>query len=67
MKFKVTYTTVREFEIPENATDEEYDAMKGIIVAAIDATTVTPNDVKVERLDVLAEPLPEYKVNKDCD
>lgn len=67
MKFRVTYTAVREFEIPENATDEEYDTMKGIIVAAIDSTTVTPNDVKVERLDVPAEPQPKYEINKECD
>ena len=67
MKFRVTYTAVREFEIPENATDEEYDTMKAIIVASIDSTTVTPTDVKVKRLDVPAEPQPKYEINKECD
>jgi hypothetical protein len=67
MKFKVTYTTVREFEIPEGATDEEYDAMKEVILAGIQDTKIEPDNVKVERIDVPAEPAPEYKINKDCD
>ena len=67
MKFKVTYTTVREFEIPEGATDEDYDAMKEVILAGIQGTKIEPDNVKVERIDVPAEPAPEYKINKDCD
>lgn len=67
MKFKVTYTAVREFEIPEGATDEEYDAMKEVILAGIQDTKIEPDNVKVERIDVPAEPAPEYKINKDCD
>lgn len=67
MKFKVTYTAVREFEIPEGATDEEYDAMKEVILAGIQDTKIEPDNVKVERIDVPAEPVPEYKINKDCD
>ena len=67
MKFQLTYTAVREFEIPENATDEEYDAMKEVIMASIEAAKVTPDNVKVVRLDTPAEPLPEYEINKDCD
>jgi hypothetical protein len=38
MKFQLTYTAVREFEIPENATDEEYDAMKEVIMAGMDGS-----------------------------
>lgn len=66
MKFQVTYTAVREFEIPDGATDEEYDAMKEIIVASIGTTTVTPQDVKVKRIDVPAAPQPAYEINKEC-
>lgn len=67
MKFEVTYTAKRTFEIPEGATDEEYDAMKEVIVASIESTKITPDAVKVVRLDVPAEPLPEYEINNDCD
>lgn len=66
MKFRVTYTAVREFEIPDGATDEEYDAMKEIIVASIGTTTVTPQDVKVKRIDAPAAPQPAYEINKEC-
>ena len=67
MKFEVTYTTKRVFEIPEGATDEEYDAMKEVIVASIEGAPVVAENVKVVRLDVPAEPQPAYEVNKDCD
>ena len=69
MKFEiaVNYSTKRTFEIPEGATDEEYDAMKEIIIASIQAEPLSAADIKVTRLDVPAEPLPEYKINKDCD
>jgi len=67
MKFKVTYTAVREFEIPEGATDEEYDAMKEVILTGIQGAKIEPDNVTVERIDVPAEPAPEYKINKDCD
>lgn len=67
MKFQVTYTAVREFEIPEGATDEEYDAMKELVVAGMESATIKPDQVKVVRLDVPAESRPKYEINKDCD
>jgi hypothetical protein len=69
MKFEiaVNYSTKRTFEIPEGATDEEYDAMKEIIIASIQAEPLSAADIKVTRIDVPAEPRPTYEINKDCD
>ena len=29
-KFKITFTATREFEVPDNCTDEQYDELKAI-------------------------------------
>lgn len=67
MEFEVTYTTKRRFEIPEGATDEEYDAMKEVIIASIQAAPVSADNVVVERIDTPAKPQPKYEINKECD
>ena len=67
MQFEVTYTTKRTFEIPEGATDEEYDAMKQIIMASIEGAPVSAENVKVVRLDTPPVEPPPYEINKDCD
>jgi len=69
MKFEVAvnYSTKRTFEIPEGATDEEYDAMKQIIIASIEAEPLSGANIKVTRLDVPADPQPKYEINKECD
>ena len=35
MQFKLTYTVSRTFEIPDGASDEEYDAMKETVITGI--------------------------------
>lgn len=66
-KFKITYTTTREFEVPDNATDEQYDEMKAICLLGLAKEPVKPDAVKVELIEAPDEPKPEYEINKDCD
>jgi hypothetical protein len=66
MKFKINITFTREFEIPANATDEEYDEAKAIAMLGMRNVDLT-KFIKVERIDAPAEPLPKYEINKDCD
>ena len=66
MKFKINITYTREFEIPANATDEEYDEAKAIAMLGMRNIDLT-KFIKVERIDAPAAPLPKYKINKDCD
>lgn len=66
MKFKISITYTKEFEVPENATNEEYDDAKAIAILGmrnIDIAKFT----KVDRIETPAEPLPKYEINKDCD
>lgn len=67
MKFELTYTVKRQFEIPENATDEEYDAMKETVIAGIAGANSDNGNVKVVRIDTPAEQPPKYEMNKECD
>ena len=66
-KFKITYTTTREFEVPDNATDEQYDEMKAICLLGLAKEHVKPDEVKVELIEAPDEPKPQYEINKDCD
>lgn len=66
-KFKITYTTTREFEVPDNATDEQYDEMKAICLLGLTKEPVKPDAVKVELIEAPDEPKPQYEINKDCD
>jgi len=66
MKFRINITYTREFEIPANATDEEYDEAKAIAMLGMRNVDVT-KFTKVERIDTPAAPLPKYEINKDCD
>jgi hypothetical protein len=67
MQFEVTreYKQVQKFFVPDNATDEEYDEMKRIVLLGMDAQKVTPTTT-VKRIDV-TEPQQPYEINKDCD
>ena len=66
MKFRINITYTREFEIPANATDEEYDEAKAIAMLGMRNIDLT-KFIKVERIDAPAAPLPKYEINKDCD
>ena len=66
MKFKISITYTRECEVPENATDEEYDDAKAIAVIGMRNIDIA-KFIKVDRIDTPAKPLPKYEINKDCD
>ena len=66
MKFKIGITYTREFEVPENATDEEYDELKAIAMLGMRNVDITKY-IKVERINTPAAPQPKYEINKDCD
>lgn len=73
MQFKLTYTVTktitRTFEIPDGASDEEYDAMKETVIAGITGnpdTHAIEGTVKVERIDTPAKEQPKYEINKDA-
>lgn len=66
MKFKINITYAKEFEVPENATDEEYDDAKAIALIGMRNVDIV-KFIKVERIDTPAKPLPKYEINKDCD
>lgn len=64
-EFEVTYTVKRKFTIPDTATDEEYDTMKDMVVAAI-AKDGVQGDIKVKLTDAPDEIRQKYIINKDC-
>ena len=64
-EFEVTYTVKRKFTIPDTATDEEYDAMKDMVVAAMSKEGVQ-SDVKVKLTDAPDEIRQKYIINKEC-
>lgn len=66
MKFKINITYTREFEVPEDCTDEEYDDAKAIAILGMRNVDIT-KFTKVERIDTPAKSLPKYEINKDCD
>ena len=66
-KFKITYTATREFEVPDNATDEQYDELKAICLLGLTKEPVKPDAVKVELIEAPDEPKQPYEYNKDCD
>jgi len=69
MQFKLTYTVSRTFEIPDGASDEEYDAMKETVITGIvgdRSNNVVEGTVKVERLDTPPVQPPKYETNMDA-
>ena len=66
-KFKITYTATREFEVPDNCTDEQYDELKAICLLGLTKEPVKPDAVKVELVTCPDEPKSKYEINKDCD
>lgn len=70
MQFKLTYTVSRTFEIPDGASDEEYDAMKETVITGIvgnSSNNAVEGTVKVKRIDTPAAKQPEpYQINRDA-
>lgn len=67
-KFRLKYIVTREFAIPDNATDEEYDNMKDTIVTGIVGMgEAAEGRVHVELIDAPDEIKEKYIINKDCD
>ena len=68
-KFKITNTATnetREFGVPDNATDQEYDAMKEIVIAGLQGNNEIGN-IKIELIDAPDEIKERYIMNPDCD
>lgn len=68
-KFKITNTATnetREFGVPDNATDQEYDAMKEIVIAGLQDNNEIGN-IKIELIDAPDEIKEKYIINPDCD
>lgn len=64
-KFEITYTMKKIFTLRDDATDEEYDAVKKTVVDAVVADGGT--DLKTELVDAPDEIKQKYIINKDCD
>jgi hypothetical protein len=64
-KFEITYTMKKTFTLRDDATDEEYDAVKKTVVDAVVADGGT--DLKTELVDAPDEIKQKYIYNKDCD
>lgn len=64
-KFEITYTMKKTFTLRDDATDEEYDAVKKTVVDAVVADGGT--DLKTELVDAPDEIRQKYIINKDCD
>jgi len=66
-KFKLEYIVTREFAVPDNATDEEYDAMKDTVVTGIVGTGAsTEGHVRVKLIDAPDEIKEKYIPNLEC-
>lgn len=67
-KFLITIPLKREFEVPDNATDEEYDALKEIAIEGMKANPdLDEGDIHVELVDAPDEIKEKYIYNRDCD
>ena len=67
-KFRITNTATnetREFGVPDNATDQEYDAMKETVMEGL-GTDMDADAVKVELIDAPDEIKEKYIINRDC-
>ena len=68
-KFKVTIEVdPAEFNLPVNATDEEYDTVRDLLVAGLreDIAAGKAGKVKVELIDAPDEIKEKYIINKEC-
>ena len=52
--------------MPDNATDQEYDAMKEIVIAGLQGNNEIGN-IKIELIDAPDEIKEKYIINPDCD
>lgn len=66
-KFKITYTTTREFEVPDNCSDEQYDELKAVCLLGLTKEPIKPDNISVELVTRPDEPKQPYEYNKDCD
>lgn len=68
MEFKLTYTITKTFEVPDNATDEEYDAVKDTVIDALFAGSLAPESgvIKVKRIDTPPKEPEPYQINRDA-
>ena len=46
-KLKITFTATREFEVPDNCIDEQYDELKAICLIGLTKEPVKPDEIKV--------------------
>ena len=69
MQFELTYAVRRTFEIPDGATDEEYDAMKSTVVAGMigSGEVEEGRTIRVDLIDAPDEIKQKYIYNRDCD
>lgn len=66
-KFLITIPLKRTFEVPDNATDEEYDALKEIAIQGMQANPdLDEEDIKVELIDAPDEIKQKYIINPDA-
>ena len=66
-KFLITIPLKRTFEVPDNATDEEYDALKEIAIEGMQANPdLDEDDIKVELIDAPDEIKEKYIINREC-
>lgn len=65
-KFKITYTATREFEVPDNATDEQYDEMKTITLMGLTKEPIKPDEITVDLIDAPDEIKEKYIPNMEC-
>jgi hypothetical protein len=66
-KFLITVPLKREFEVPDNATDEEYDSLKEVALAGMMANPdIDRDDAKVELIDAPDAIKQKYIINPDA-
>lgn len=69
MQFELTYAVRRTFEIPDGATDEEYDAMKASVITGIVCNPelhAVEGTVTVRKLNTPPKEQPKYETNPDA-
>lgn len=63
-KFEITYKMKKTFTLRDDATDEEYDAARDMVVDGIKADGGT--DIGVKLVEAPDEVMQKYVINKEC-
>jgi len=63
-KFEITYKMKKTFTLRDDATDEEYDAARDMVVDGIKADGGT--DIGVKLVEAPDEIKAKYIINKEC-